>query len=91
MTKFRFCDYSFGDPHPEYYGKYVWVVAHIDDTRRGIGAYIYRDGRVIFNDHVAWCVENDLQDAGIEPGGKIAEALLDEWRIAAREQGMRLF
>lgn len=91
MTQLSFSHHEFGDSESEGYGESVWIAARIGNTKHGIGAYVYRDGRIRFNDHSAWCVENDLAAAGIDPDSREAEALLDEWRIAARELANGLF
>jgi hypothetical protein len=70
-------------------GESVWVAAWVDGVKgRGIGAYVDREGRVMLNDNIAWCVENDLADLGIDPSSKEAITLVDEWCAAALEHGL---
>lgn len=71
------------------YGQTVWVAAYIDgDTTRGIGAYVTVDGEIETDDHIAWRIENDLVNLGIEPESDQADALLAEWFPVAKRAGL---
>lgn len=86
MHTFEFHHYDFGDDADS-----VWVAAWVDgDRAKGIGAYIDREGDVTLNDHIAWCIDNDLAAMGIDPESDEARALLGEWMVAAKKRGLRL-
>lgn len=71
----------------------VFVSAHVLDNADDlgiIGVYVTRDGDVIDDDNIAWCVDNDLAELGIESGPD-REALLEAWSVKAREIAARAF
>jgi hypothetical protein len=70
----------------------VWLAARINgDETRNIGVYVSRDGDVGTDDHIAWCIENDLEDMGLEPGSEMAERLLDAWFMAAKARAVEIW
>ena len=68
----------------------VWVAAWVDgDKGKGIGLYVDRNGNTTDNDHIEWCIQNDIEAMGLDCDSIEAEELVKEWEDFAREAGLK--
>lgn len=74
MTKIEFR--SFRHEHDGYYAADLVVDGEV---RGEIWAIISPDGTVEDSDHVAWSVTLDLEHAGIDPKGDLADQIREAW------------
>lgn len=66
-----------------------WVVGTVDGV--DLGAWIEPNGNVILDDYQEWCIDQDLEAAGIAPGSDPAKDLVAAWVSYLQLQGWSFF